>query len=97
MMYADLRLGETHRGFYGRTYSYRGTPAMREDADAAVALRIGVFRGLGDLYIVGYYSRNGSHRRIKAPALKVYTDPAVVQDSLDRWAVKKGLGTWGCA
>lgn len=67
---------------YGTTYHYPAPDGKRRE--------IGVIRGLGDTWIVGYCS-GLSHIRIKTPRLPAGSDPAALQALLDTWAAERGL------
>lgn len=67
---------------HGTTYHYQAPDGQRRE--------IGVIRGLGDTWIVGYCS-GLSHIRIKTPRLPAGRDPAALQALLDTWAAERGL------
>ncbi len=51
---------------------------------------IGVCRGLGEQFIVGYRGKNGYHR-VVSPALPVCGTIGEAQEHLDKFAENKGL------
>jgi len=70
--------------FHGATYYY---PTPNEGTQV-----IGVCRGLGEDWIVGYRRPGtGSTRRVKTPNLPPMPDPAALQEILDDWAAERGL------
>lgn len=75
---------------HGTTYLYVTPDGQRRE--------IGVIRGLGDSWIVGW-DAGGAHHRVKTPRLPAGTDPAALQTALDAWAGERGLpiATWAAA
>lgn len=83
--------------FFGQTYAYPLNGTIQRDAswcktrNSKPCTRIGVLKGLGDIWIVGYIADSGAHRRIKSVQLPPDIDPNYFQLCLDDWAQKKGL------
>lgn len=72
------------RQFHGKTYIYHHwNHGPRE---------IGVVKGLGDVWIVGFLAKNSAHR-IKSTYLPPMEDPDQLQTRLDQWALDRGLST----
>ncbi len=69
--------------YFGRCYYYN-TPG-----DGRV--KIGVVRGLGDIWIVGFIAGTGGCRRVKTKRLEPTTHPAELQILLDQWAHERQL------
>lgn len=67
--------------FYGLTYWWPGPEGARV---------IGVIKGLGDVWIVGWIKANGSTKRLNC-ALKSADDPGLLQNALDRFAAERKL------
>jgi len=69
--------------FFGRRYFY----VTASDGNQI----IGVLKGLGDAWIVGYVRESGSRRALKVKRLWSTTHADDLQERLDEWAKKKGL------
>lgn len=80
--YTEMKSERLHR-FHGRRYYYNTASAGRRI--------IGVIKGLGDAYIVGYVTETGAHRSLKIPSLPSLPDPAGLQGLLDVWAQNRKL------
>ena len=79
----DRIKAEQAAAFYGRRYGY----ITASDGYKM----IGVFKGLGDTYIVGYFRETGSRRALKVKALWPTRHADNLQERLDKWASEKGL------
>lgn len=78
----ELRKARTEC-FHGRRYFYI--------TQSHGSQTIGVLRGLGDMWIVGYIRESGSRRALKSKKLWATTHADDLQQRLDAWAKSKGL------
>ncbi|MFH1028850.1 MAG: hypothetical protein V1791_12680 [Pseudomonadota bacterium] len=69
--------------FYGRRYFYTAA----NDGHQV----IGVLKGLGDSWIVGYVREDSARRALKVKRLWATTHADDLQKRLDEWAKSKGL------
>ncbi len=74
---------KTDSPFYGRCYFY----TTANDGHRI----IGVMRGLGDAWIVGYIRDNGSRRAIRSNRLWSTTHVDDLQQRFDVWAAEREL------
>lgn len=79
----DRIKAERAAAFHGRRYFYT-TPN-----DGHVI--IGVLRGLGDAWIVGYFMESGARKAIRSNRLWSTTHVDDLQQRLDVWATERGL------
>ena len=79
----DRIKADRQAALYGRRYFY----TTASDGHQI----IGVLRGLGDAWIVGYFRETGSRRAIKAKTLWSTAYPDDLQQRLDAWAKKRNL------
>ena len=80
----ELQRAKRREAFFGKRYWYATPNEGRQE--------IGVLRGLGDdSWIVGYIRESGGRKRIKTRNLPMGSDPRVLQDELDSWAIARGL------
>jgi hypothetical protein len=74
---------ERRECFYGRRYFY----TTASDGHRV----IGVMKGLGDTWIVGFIRENGARRSLKVKRLWPTTHADDLQKRFDEWAKLKGL------
>lgn len=79
----EARRAEQRAAFHGKTYRYY--------TQSSGTRTIGVFKGLGNDYIVGYFNDCGSRKRVKSAVLPPHADPDKLQGWLDSWAASKRL------